>query len=543
MVRVWRLDNQTDGFHCEAMLSGHTRFVTSCCFSNNGDFIISGSNDRSVRVWKLNGGPGDANPDGDDARFVHSDVGSRQENRFQASLTRQQEKVGKPVRLNGHSSDVNSCAFNGFLLATGSADKTVRVWKLAADSSWIEVEFSPLLGHSYSVYSVAFSSKDRIVSASLDGSIIVWDSRTGGQIERHDHPQSTGFRSVSTDTTGKIVAAGQILDFSKIYSGPCFAKAIHLRWHFYHPCPCILIATFNSGGDDDRCHIFSTSNPCFKLPPHPNTVFATDISSDGNLLAVGCSGEVLRVWSISSLANLTSGSSTLSEEPSLLFFKEEVHDLGILCCTFLPEENVKDRYTLITGGNDALIKVWRIGLSSSVEKKEMSLDQTLSEHSGPVMSLSFSPCGKHFASSSGDKTAKVWDSSTWQVILTLPQHSRYVTGCSLSLGSKYMATCCENYTQVWKLQLDQETQEGLRSLAADNEDEVVPEEFFCPITYDLMVNPVKCSDGFTYEESAIKEWLTTRRNTSPMTNLEIKVISLTPDAGLKEKIEEFRRGR
>ena len=234
-----------------------------------------------------------------------------------------------------------------------------------------------------------------------------------------------------------------------------------------------------------------------------------------------------------------------SEEPSLLFSKEEVHDLGILCCAFLPEEDFKDGYTLVTGGNDALIKVWRIGLSNGNEKKEMSLDQTLSEHSGPVMSLSFSSSGKHFASSSGDKTAKVWDSSTWQVVLTLPQHSRYVTGCSLSLDSRWMATCCENYTQVWKLQLDQETQGGLPSLAAapDNEDEAVPEEFYCPITYDLMKNPVRCSDGFTYEESAIKEWLTTRRNTSPMTNLEIKVISLTPDADLRERIEEFRRGR
>ena len=235
-----------------------------------------------------------------------------------------------------------------------------------------------------------------------------------------------------------------------------------------------------------------------------------------------------------------STTSSEREEPSLLFSKEEVHDLGILCCAFLPDANTEDGYTLVTGGNDALIKVWKVGFGGG--RKEMSLEQTLREHSGPVMSLSFSPCGKHFASSSGDKTAKVWDSSTWQVIVTLPQHSRYVTGCSLSVESKYMATCCENYIQLWKLQLDPVNQEGV-SLAAADAEEVVPEEFYCPITCDLMKNPVKCSDGFTYEESAIKEWLTTRRNTSPMTNLEIKVISVTPDVGLKERIDKFRRGR
>lgn len=199
-----------------------------------------------------------------------------------------------------------------------------------------------------------------------------------------------------------------------------------------------------------------------------------------------------------------------------MFTKEEVHDLGILCCAFLPDDGDGCDKTLVTGGNDALINVWRIQAGS--ERKEMFLEHTLS------------------------KTAKVWSSSTWQVVLTLPQHSRYITGCALSLDNMYMATCCENYVKVWKLQLGQELQEGATAAINDTE-EAVPDEFYCPITYDLMKNPVRCSDGFTYEESAIKEWLTTRRNTSPMTNLEIKVISLTPDPELKKKIEEFKTGR
>ena len=206
MVRVWQIDD-VDGLCCKALLTGHTRFVTSCCFSNTGDFIVSGSNDRSVRVWRLNGAAGEQNPE---EVGLSNAVESRQENRFQASLTRQQEKVGKPFRLESHTSDVNSCAFNGLVLATGSADKSVRVWKLDSESSsWVEEDFSPLLGHSYSVYSVAFTSKDHIVSASLDGSIIVWDSKTGAEVRRHNHPQSTGFRSVSSDPTGQIVAAGE----------------------------------------------------------------------------------------------------------------------------------------------------------------------------------------------------------------------------------------------------------------------------------------------------------------------------------------------
>jgi len=68
----------------------------------------------------------------------------------------------------------------------------------------------------------------------------------------------------------------------------------------------------------------------------------------------------------------------------------------------------------------------------------------------------------------------------------------------------------------------------------------IPDEFLCPITCDLMYNPVKCSDGFVYDECAIKEWLLTRRNTSPMTNLAMPNSELTPCTDLKSKIEAFK---
>ena len=69
----------------------------------------------------------------------------------------------------------------------------------------------------------------------------------------------------------------------------------------------------------------------------------------------------------------------------------------------------------------------------------------------------------------------------------------------------------------------------------------IPEEYLCPITYDLMVNPVKCGDGFVYEETAITEWLMTRKNTSPMTNLEINDNNLVPCNELRLRIDQFRQ--
>ena len=63
-------------------------------------------------------------------------------------------------------------------------------------------------------------------------------------------------------------------------------------------------------------------------------------------------------------------------------------------------------------------------------------------------------------------------------------------------------------------------------------------DFICPITQDVMKYPVKCSDGFIYEKAAIQEWLTSRRKTSPMTNLAIEDLELIPQLQLQKKIQE-----
>ena len=45
----------------------------------------------------------------------------------------------------------------------------------------------------------------------------------------------------------------------------------------------------------------------------------------------------------------------------------------------------------------------------------------------------------------------------------------------------------------------------------------IPQNFICPITHDIMIDPVICSDGISYERVAIQRWLIDH-NTSPMTN-------------------------
>jgi len=67
----------------------------------------------------------------------------------------------------------------------------------------------------------------------------------------------------------------------------------------------------------------------------------------------------------------------------------------------------------------------------------------------------------------------------------------------------------------------------------------VPQEFFCPITHDIFAEPVICADGNTYELAAIKAWFLTGKTTSPVTNMELDSMTLTPNFELQNRISEF----
>ena len=64
-----------------------------------------------------------------------------------------------------------------------------------------------------------------------------------------------------------------------------------------------------------------------------------------------------------------------------------------------------------------------------------------------------------------------------------------------------------------------------------------PHEFYCPITKELMKDPVIFTDGHTYEREAIMNWLKDN-DTSPMTNLPTNLRILISNISLRKLIQE-----
>jgi len=124
------------------VFDGHQQEIYSLDFSADGRLIVSGSGDKTARIWDMVDGSSKV-------------------------LT-----INDPDSLN-NDAGVTSVAIspNGQLVAAGSLDTVVRIWDVAT-AQLVE----RLRGHRDSVYSVAFTPDGKgLVSGSLDKTLKYWD--------------------------------------------------------------------------------------------------------------------------------------------------------------------------------------------------------------------------------------------------------------------------------------------------------------------------------------------------------------------------------
>jgi coatomer protein complex subunit alpha (xenin) len=161
-IRVWNFQNRT----LLSTAAGHEHYVMSAFFHPSQDLIVSASLDHSIRVW--------------DYSVLRKKFFEARSNSIEVISM----DITVKFKIDGHDKGVNWAVFHPTLqlIASGSDDKTIKIWKLA-DSKWSEAD--TLRGHHNNVSSVAFHPKyDYLISNSEDKTVRVWDLNKKSTIEK-----------------------------------------------------------------------------------------------------------------------------------------------------------------------------------------------------------------------------------------------------------------------------------------------------------------------------------------------------------------------
>ncbi|KAF7360114.1 Chromatin associated protein [Mycena venus] len=245
-VRIWDIAKK----RIRNVFSGHTQEIYSLDFSRDGRRIVSGSGDRTARIWDMESGSCIVLAvDGDGADAATGDAG------------------------------VTSVAISpdGRYVAAGSLDTQVRVWD-ANTGTLVE----RLRGHRDSVYSVVFTPDGRgVVSGSLDKTLKYWDvsglatakPKKEGSAGGKDAPPAEKIGQCTMNFTGH---KDYVLSVAVSHDG---------QW-------------IVSGSKDRGVQFWDRAGvvQCM-LQGHKNSVISIDLNPTGNLLATGSGDNLARIWS------------------------------------------------------------------------------------------------------------------------------------------------------------------------------------------------------------------------------------------------------
>jgi len=214
-INVW--DPQTTG--ALAQLKGHTELVECILFSPDEKRIISGSQDRTIRVWNAASGVELLNPiQGHDGSVLSVDfapndgqgivVSGSEDTTVRIWNATSGENV---LILRGHEQPITSAVFSpdGLQIASGSDDGTIRIWD---SNSGVPVLMLPRVVDAH-ILSVAFRSDGRhVLSMSSDGTLRVWDMTSQECISTSNH-----FKGVKQNIRSPLLirSDGWIEDFTK----------------------------------------------------------------------------------------------------------------------------------------------------------------------------------------------------------------------------------------------------------------------------------------------------------------------------------------
>lgn len=189
-VHTFNNDSVSDGNICVYSFDEHVDSVTN--ISINSHFMVSGSQDSTIRQWDLYSG-----------RCIQIlDLMSNDTiNLFNQSSN---TSVNNPTRINTVNNNevpkIGGLQSYDVALATGTSDGIVRLWDLRSGDI-----VRSLVGHSDSISCLKFDLQN-IVTGSLDQTVRVWDLRVGSTVQVLEY--SSPIISLDFDSKNIVVSDG-----------------------------------------------------------------------------------------------------------------------------------------------------------------------------------------------------------------------------------------------------------------------------------------------------------------------------------------------
>ncbi len=378
-------------------LLGHTSLIHSVEFSPKGDLIASGSQDKTVKLWK---------PDG--------------------SLVK---------TLIGHQDGIISIAFSPRrpLLASVSYDKTIKLWN--TDGTYLRT----LTGHQEAVMAVSFSpTEDKLISSSFDNTLKLWTIEGKLLKTIAGHPDKV--KTVAFSPDGQRFASGSADHTIKIWK----SDGTLLKTLTGHQAEVMAVAwspnsqTLASASRDKTIKLWSREGKLINtFGPFEDEVWGVAFSPNSKFLAGAIRNKQIQLWRKDPTTSLYNAYKTLWQ-----------HQGEVSAVAFSP-----DSQTIASASWDKSVKLSKTGYS---------LVMPLIGHQDTVWGVAFSPDGQTIASSSLDRTIKLW-TTKGRLLQTLTGHNWRVNQVQFSSDGQRLASTSDDST----LKLWHKTQTGLFTFHPD----------------------------------------------------------------------------
>jgi WD40 repeat protein len=288
-------------------------------------------------------------------------------------------------------------------------------------------------GHTHWVVNVIhLRRRQQIMTCSNDGSLRVWDVKSGKQIGEDWRDEGAAMNTIALSPDGKRAVSGSddgAVRLWDIDTGKVIAKWMGHAIGVTSLCWSRDSQRVVSGSYGGTVWVWDAETGETVLGPLKLTnVWAAVYSPDETMIAAGGWGGAdtgcIKIWN--------------SNAGKLVINLERSEPTGLVYCLAWPGEGK----TLISGSNNGKITIWNTTTWQQIA--------VLTGHISAVCDIEISPNGRILASASWDTTVRLWNLENGLPISSPLQHANSVQCLSFSADGKVLATgCWDNNAYTW----------------------------------------------------------------------------------------------